>query len=185
MGKLRVAPCAIGVSGRIGSGKTTISQAIADAVECPLASFGEFIRSAARNSGLNSESRDILQSIGDSLIAKGWPQFCRDVLNAANWQPSTSIIVDGIRHTEAVKHLSAIVAPLPFILVHVDVEETLRGDRVRQRLVSSSSNEAESHGSEAAAKIVLPEMADVRVDGSAPLSTSVAIILSFLERRMV
>lgn len=183
VGRLRIEPCAIGFSGRISSGKTTVSQAVAEALQWPRASFGDFVRTVASNRGLAVDSREVLQEIGVSLISKGWPEFCRDVLAAAGWQPGSAIVVDGIRHAEAVQHLSEIVAPLPFVLVHVRVDEQVRNERLLRRDGAAVQAEVESHSTEAAVKDILPRMADLTVDASWPMDRIIAEVIAYLESR--
>ena len=183
MGRLRVEPCAIGFSGRIGSGKTTVSEAVAQALRWPLASFRDFVRSVASSRGFNANAREILQEIGKSLISKVWPRFCRDVLAAAGWQPGSGIVVDGIRHVEAVQNLSEIVAPLPFFLVHVAIEEPVRSKRLFLRDGAPAQTEVESHSTEAAVTDILPQGADVIVDAAHPIDRIVAQVIWYLQTR--
>jgi len=183
MGRLRVESCAIGFSGQIGSGKTTVSQTVSQALQWPRASFGDFVRSVAISRGVAVESREILQEIGASLISKGWPEFCRDVLTAVGWERGSSIVVDGIRHAEAVQHLSEIVAPLPFILVHVNIDEQARNVRLLRRDGAAAQVEVESHSTEAAVKTVLPEIANLSVTATQPIDQIMAEIIAYLERR--
>lgn len=181
MGRPRVEPCAIGFSGLIGSGKTTLSQAVAHALQWPRASFGDFVRSVARNQGIEVESRESLQEIGLSLILKGWPTFCRDVLAAAGWAPGSPIVVDGIRHAEAVHHLSELVAPLPFVLIHVSVKEQVRNMRLDQRDGGPAPTAVELHSTEAAVIDLLPKMADLLVDSTSTLESTCAEIIAHFE----
>lgn len=174
-----VKPSAIGFSGRIGSGKSTISHAVADALGWTRASFGDYVREVARTRGCDVESREVLQEIGNSLIAQGWRGFCLDVLASASWLPGKPFIVDGIRHPEAVQHLTTIAQPLPFIHVHVAVDENIRLDRLKQR-AAFDNVAAESHSTESAVKDMLPSMAHYIVDGSQPLKDIVEVILAFL-----
>jgi cytidylate kinase len=178
-----VIPCVIGFSGRIGSGKTTISQSVADALGWTFASFGEFVRGVARSRNLDPDSREVLQEIGNLLIAQGWPEFCKDVLAAAAWQPDKPLVVDGIRHTEAVQHLAKIAYPLPFVHVHVAVDEQIRLDRLQQRATFDNAV-AESHSTEAAVKDRLPAMAHLVVDGSRSVNEVVVTVVAFLSEQL-
>ena len=173
-------PTVIGFSGRIKSGKTTVSQAVADVLSLPRASFGDFVRAEAQRRGLDGESRSVLQNLGELLIDQGWLRFCQDVLATVDWQPGNSLVVDGIRHAAAVRTLSRIVDPLPFVLVHVAVDEEIRQHRF-QRQEMQSLREAESHSTEADVKDVLPMMADLIVDGAQAVDDLVREILSGIE----
>ena len=161
----RMKQTVIGFSGRIKSGKTTVSQAVADALSCQRASFGDFVRAEATRQGLDAESRSVLQDVGEMLIVQGWPQFCRNVLATADWQPGSSVVVDGIRHAEAVRQLARIVDPIPFVLVHVAVDEEVQQHRIQDE-ESQNLEDTEFHSTEADVKEVLPMMADLVIDGS-------------------
>jgi dephospho-CoA kinase len=176
-----IEPCVLGFSGRIASGKTTISQRVSNQLCWPRTSFGDFVRSAAIKAGGNAESRPVLQQFGEMLIAGGWQNFCENVLAAAEWQPTNPLVIDGIRHVEAVNCLTAIVAPLPFVLVYIAIDEHLRTRRARNRDCSTAVEE--SHSTECAVTGTLQGIAHLVVDGSSAVDAVVADVISFLERR--
>ncbi len=180
----RIEPSVVGFSGRISSGKTTVSKAVADSLQCSRASFGEFVASVARSRGLYDVSRLTMQQVGESLIADGWPQFCAGVLASAAWQPGSALVVDGIRHAEAIHHLTRIVTPLRFVHVHLPVEEEGRSQRIRQRHGGESGEsqvEVEAHATEVEVTDVLPLIADLIVDGGRSLGDIVAEIVAFID----
>ena len=175
--------CAIGLSGRIKSGKTTLAQATAKSLGWPYVSFGDYVRRVARQRNLDPESRPVLQNLGESLIARGWPRFCRNVLATANWQAGEPIVVDGIRHVEAVDHLQAIVAPLRFLLIHVTIEAELQHDRIRREEETLQSlSHLERHSTEADVNSRLPQLAHLVVDGAKPIEEAVTEIHTYLLR---
>lgn len=177
-----MSPCTIGFSGRIKSGKTTVAKATADALGWPFVSFGDYIRAVARQQKQDSESRPVLQRIGESLIAQGWPAFCRNVLATISWQAGNPAVIDGIRHVEAVDNLRAIVVPLAFVLVHVKIDDVRQLHRVRlEQGTLGSVGGLELHSTEADVKSRLPELADVLVDGARPIEDTVAQICDFLK----
>lgn len=179
----RLEPCVVGFSGRTGSGKSTISERLARELAWPRASFGDFVRSVAKRRGLDSDSRPVLQAIGESLISEGWPKFCLDVLSATNWRSGSPLVVDGIRHVEAIGELTRIVAPLQFVHVHVALDEQIRADRLRQRSVEArQQGEDESHSTEDAVRKHLPQVADLTIDGAASPESIVAEVIARLER---
>ena len=133
-------------------------------------SFGDYIRAVARQQKQDSESRPVLQNIGESLIAQGWPAFCRNVLATISWQPGNPAVIDGIRHVEAVDNLRAIVVPLGFVLVHVKIDDDRQLHRVRlEQGTLESLGGLELHSTEADVKSRLPELADLLVDGARPI----------------
>jgi hypothetical protein len=169
----------IGFAGRKKSGKTTISQAVANATGWQYASFGDFVRHQANQKGLDSTSTVVLQDLGENLIAEGWPKFCREVVAHSGWKPGTGLIIDGIRHVEAVQQLKSIVAPLNFGLVYV----TTDGDTLRGRRASSDLKFAviESHSTEAQVTSTLPSVADLTVDGAISVEKITERIIAFID----
>lgn len=170
-------PCVIGFSGRIKSGKTTIASAIADSLGWSCASFGDYVRRVAVQRKQDPRSRTVLQEIGESLIGEGWSPFCRDVLTAANWRLGMPVVVDGVRHVEAVKHLREIVLPLKFLLVYVAIDKDLQLARARrENLTPEMLTDIEHHSTEVDVQSKLPEIADLLVDGAKSIEETVAEI---------
>lgn len=92
------------LAGGIASGKTTVAQALTTTYpNSAVRSFGDVVRKHARKTGLGLD-RGALQAAGLQLIAAGWPNFVDELL--ADLTPAATIlIVDGIRHVEAVDEL--------------------------------------------------------------------------------
>src|SRR4051812_28967884 len=103
-------PSAIGVAGRVGSGKSSLATLLGDQAGWPVVRFGDFLRDVAEGRGLAAD-RPTLQRLGTEYIGRGWVPFCAQVLEAAGWRPGVSVIVDGIRHPEAVDALNQLLAP--------------------------------------------------------------------------
>jgi len=172
----RLTPLVLGFAGRIKSGKTTISQAVAESLQWPRASFGEYVRSIAESRGLDPKSREQLQDLGESLIAESWPRFCQRVLDASGWKPGNPVVVDGIRHVEAIDHVTAIVAPLPFRLVYVRVPPQVQAARLLESDAARNLAAVESHSTETDVKDELPKRANLVVEGREQLDQIVAEI---------
>ena len=155
---------AIGVAGRIGSGKTTLASLLAKRIGCPRASFGEFVRSSAQARGLDFTERSILQDLGDELIAEGWTPFVDAVLLQAGYS-SGPVVIDGIRHLSAIETLRSRLDPTPLVVVAVDISDEQRRQRLHDRgLESHDVKSADAHANESkvdevvlAANIVIPE----------------------------
>jgi len=165
-------PIILAFAGGIASGKSVLSAAVAKALGWPRISFGDYARTEARRRGLG-ESREVLQNVGASLIEEGWEPFCRAVLAQAVWQPGQSLVVDGVRHAEVVQELQRLVAPSKLLLVFVATSEPVRKSRLRERNMADyrKLQRIESHSTEAQVKTVLPEMADLTVDGTKSIDT--------------
>jgi dephospho-CoA kinase len=125
-------PIIIALSGRIASGKTAISKAVAENLNLPRVSFGDYVRLVARQRGL-PESREFLQRIGSDLVERNVKQFCYDVLAQVNWQHRESVIIDGIRHIKVLNTLREITAPVAVYLIFIKVDETVREARLLKR----------------------------------------------------
>lgn len=112
----------LGFSGRIASGKSTLSAAVADALGVPRVSFGDYVRHLADYMGLDADERSVLQDIGRLLV--GHPrQFCAKVLAQADYQAGQPLVVDGIRHMEIAEEIRVQVAPAVLRLIYVEAEE--------------------------------------------------------------
>lgn len=127
-----VPPAVVAISGPIGSGKTTITTQLSTRLQWPHAAYGDLIRSVARSRGLPHD-RATLQQIGTELINAGWDAFTRLVLGQASWMPGEPLILDGLRHLDAATSLTEIVAPLPTIVVYLDVPAATGIARARRR----------------------------------------------------
>lgn len=127
------APCVLAFAGAIGSGKSTVSAAVASELGWPRASFGDYVRAEARRRGLDASSRDVLQALGETLISEGWDTFCAGVLRQADWRPGTPLVIDGIRHIEAIDTLAKLTAPSSIRLVYLEASEEERRRRLYAR----------------------------------------------------
>ncbi|MDB4766752.1 AAA family ATPase [bacterium] len=168
----------IAFSGKISSGKTTLSKEIASNLGIACASFGDYVRSIARERGLDEKDRRIVQNVGQSLIESGWREFCNSVLEAANWRNGDSIVVDGIRHCQAVATIKEIVKPQPFRLIYVEVDSNLRLERLGKN--STEMARMDAHSTEADVQNVLRSIADKCVDGSRDLDDLIVEISDYV-----
>ncbi len=154
----------LGFAGPIGSGKTTVSTAVAEALGWSRVGFGDFLREEARSRKLDDSSREVLQAIGEALIGAGWEEFCRAVLAQVNWMPGRSLVIDGIRHVEALAALRRIVAPTPLLLVYLEAADTARESRLRDKGIDDERRRRiESHSTEIEVMTMLLGFADYRV----------------------
>ena len=176
-------PVVLAFSGSIASGKSTLSRAVAETLDWPYVSFGDFVRTVAQSRGLG-DSREALQEVGVSLIREGWTQFCRSVLNQITWRPGQPLVVDGIRHIEAVSELQKLVAPSEFLLVFVETSNPIREARLRTRKVADGEKlqHIESHSTEAQVKVFLAGMANLAVDGTQPIEELVQNVIFWLQK---
>ena len=167
---------ALGVSGRIGSGKSTLARSLANRLGCPLASFGEYVRSVAKERGQNPTDRAVLQELGEELIGRGWHEFCLAVLKMCDYREG-SVVVDGVRHKGAVTALADIVKPVPWRLAAVVLDEERRRERLGGLGADPSAVvRADSHRNEVEVGLVM-ELADYRVSGLLPVEEAATEVL--------
>ena len=172
----------LGFSGKIGTGKTTISSGVANVLGWPRVSFGDFIRSEAQRRGLEF-TREALQSIGASLVDGNSERFCRSVLSQANWKPGQNLIVDGVRHAKIAYTLRQIVLPSDFSLVFITLNESVR----RKRLATSELcylTQIEANTTEVQVGTLLLELADLVVDGNSAVGVLVDEIAEWVRQQM-
>jgi hypothetical protein len=153
---------------------------LAEKLKCARASFGDYVRAVAGDRGLEPH-RDNLQAVGLELIESGWEPFCRAVLAHSTWQPGQSLVVDGVRHVEAVRQLRSLVAPSTVVLVYLRIDEELRRGRLSSREGQSGAagETHDTHPTEDEVKTALPRLADLVLDGARPVDQLVDEIIDF------
>jgi dephospho-CoA kinase len=169
-------------SGRIASGKTSISRGVAESLLCKYASFGEYIRYVAVKRGLDPNNRKVLQDVGQEQIDKGWSDFCKSLLEFVGWNPGENLIIDGIRHQLAVETIRDIARPINTYMIFIDTNEQIRQSRLQQRGNGQDQKIIENHPVEIESKSELINNADLVVDGALPLETNIFLIKEWLAK---
>lgn len=170
---------ALGVAGRIGSGKTSLAVVLAERLDCPRASFGDYVRAVATDRGLEAGLRDVLQEVGDDLIAAGWDAFCTAVLKSAGYSGG-SVVVDGIRHADAVQTMRRLVAPTQWKLVAVESEDSIRRSRLAARGVDEAgTTQADAHANEGQVASVM-ESAYLIVSSDSTVEEAANVVMEWL-----
>src|SRR5437870_2728091 len=100
----------VAFAGRIASGKSAVSRAVAERYAVDRVSFGDAVRGEAARLGLG-ESRATLQDLGEELIGAGWDAFCSLVTDQVQWDGLRPLVVDGVRHLGAIDALRRRAAP--------------------------------------------------------------------------
>lgn len=170
------------LSGKIGSGKTAVSIALARALACQSTSFGGYLRAQIAERGGDPECRRSLQDLGQSRIEQDTELFCRDVLAAGGFVPGHDFVLDGVRHVAVLPHLARVAAPSEVRLIFLEAGPELRSNRAGERSESARQdfNRAAKHVVEADMEAGLPSAADVIVDGSLPVAEAVSQCMVYI-----
>ena len=170
-------------SGPIGSGKTTLSTRVAQFLEWKYVSFGDYIRDIAHQRGLG-ESREALQRLGASLIEEeGWDNFCNSVLAQVNWAAGQNVVLDGIRHIEALDSLQKITKPSEIFLVLLALSEPEPEARQASRDLIGNLRQIEGHSTEEQVNTVLPQRADLIIDSRRDVQDLVDEVVQWVRGR--
>jgi len=159
----------VAFSGRIASGKSTLSAAFASSMGCPRVGFGDFLRTEAARRRLGQD-RDTLQAIGEEWVAADPDGLCRAVLGRALWQGGSALVIDGVRHVGILDRLTTLVSPSPLKLIHVSTPEEIRIARLQSRGENATLlSRHDAHSTEHDVTSELPRRADLLLDGSEAL----------------
>jgi dephospho-CoA kinase len=171
----------IAFAGPIGSGKSTLSGLVSNTLGWPSASFGTYVRKSAEVYGFD-KTRKGLQLTGNFLISRGWKVFCEEVLADANWKPGSNLVVEGIRHLEALETLRDIVTPANIYLIYVSLDEAERKTRLKARNHDNRLNleELELHPTEEQVKTILFNQADLVVENNRPRGKVASEIIAWI-----
>jgi dephospho-CoA kinase len=122
----------------VASGKTTVAQALAKHLpNAAVRSFGDVVRHRARSQGKPLD-RATLQAVGLALVDAGWQSFVDALLDDAP-QSISVLIVEGIRHFEAVEELRRRHLSDTFLTVYLKVEAQVQEKRLKERGESLAS----------------------------------------------
>ncbi|MDE0230334.1 MAG: hypothetical protein OXJ62_15900 [Spirochaetaceae bacterium] len=170
-------------SGKIGSGKTSTSRAVASALRCGRASFGDYLRDVVATRGGDPGCRKSLQDLGQARIDQDAELFCSEVLTAGGFVPGEDFVLDGIRHVEVLPHLVSISAPSEVRLIFLKADAGLRSIRVADRAawVPEDFDAAADHLVESDMEAELPMAADAIVDSSIPERDVIKHCIRFID----
>ncbi|OWP61670.1 hypothetical protein CDA63_18170 [Hymenobacter amundsenii] len=162
----------VAFSGKVGSGKSSVSAAVASVLGWQRVSFGEYVRGVAQAQHLD-DSRLTLQNLGEQLLAADARAFCANVLAQAPNQ-SEPLIIDGVRHMQVLRMLRELVAPCSVAHVHLALDEATRAKRIlacRGEVDAQEIQRIDTHTTEQEVINSLPQYADLVVDSYDNLTT--------------
>jgi dephospho-CoA kinase len=155
------------LSGRIGSGKTSISAAICETLHWPVVSFGNYVRHVVAERGGDPTQRAQLQEVGQQLVLSDPDKFVADTLRFHSYNDGANLIVDGLRHLSIYAAVGRAVSPAEVRLLHLDVDQHERFQRILRRSdVQYDPSIADQHVVESEVISALPDQADFIIDGS-------------------
>lgn len=121
----------LAIAGSIGSGKTTLADALVSQIpDSQARAFGDVVRTETKRRGL-PESRSAWQETGANLIAAGWNKFVGILLSPP--LVGEVLVVDGVRHVEAVDELKRQLPAARVVLVYVRSPAEVVANRVASR----------------------------------------------------
>jgi len=168
-------------SGAIGSGKSSVSVAVAEALGWPRTAFGDYVRAEVVRNGGDPTSRQALQDFGQARVEADAAGFCRDVLAHGGFTPGMNFIIDGVRHLDIFSILTDLADPTRARLILLATDDASRALRVEKRGNEADIVRADQHPVEAELRDGLPQIADAIVDASRPFDTVVEESLRFAQ----
>jgi cytidylate kinase len=176
----------VAFSGPIGAGKSTISQRVAESLNWPRVSFGDYIKKIAQENAADPDDRAVLQRLGQALVLADVDGLVEDVLNQRKWRNENgegNLVVDGLRHVEVRHALLQKIRPQNVLKhVFVTIDEDTRQQRVRDedhiepRILMRYDQDI----TEAQIPRILREYKDIEVSGKLPASIAAREVVAKL-----
>lgn len=168
-------------AGQIGSGKSSVSSAVATALGWRLTGFGDYLRSEITRLGDDAHDRKALQDLGHARVDTDAKAFCKDVLTAGGFRPGDDFVIDGVRHVSIFDILVTVSAPSNARLLFLEACETTRTTRVEARADAQDFVRATAHRVEADLRSALPQRADAVMNANQSLERVVSDCLNVVE----
>jgi cytidylate kinase len=170
----------IAFSGSSQTGKTELGRRLAEYCHCKFVSFGDFVRQQARNRGIGDPSRADLQNLGQQLVQSDVVDFCRAVLETVQFSSGERLVVDGVRHIEALNAISTIAGCQPIKLIYLHASMKVRESRELDRNRQETLDEIDAHPVESQTNHEIKQLADFVVDAGRDVEESFSLILKWL-----
>ncbi|NOG99276.1 MAG: AAA family ATPase [Ignavibacteriae bacterium] len=119
----------IAVSGRICSGKSTVSNLISNQFGIPVASFGEYLKYYFKKNKLEMD-RNKMQDVGSKLMISNPEMFLSNVINYFI-SHHKSLIIEGVRHRILIDLIKQQCEE--FLLIYLDADLRSRFERYSKR----------------------------------------------------
>lgn len=155
----------IAFSGLPQTGKTTFAKRLANHRHSKFLSFGDFVRHEARNLGIKDPKRSELQDLGQRLVETDVMSFCKKALQYVNFSPGETLVIDGIRHVEALAAIRTLCNGQTIKLIHLYAPiETRKARSANLEGVNLAGIDA--HRVESQTNNEILQSADVAIDAS-------------------
>lgn len=170
----------IAFSGSSQTGKTTLGRRLAEYCHCKFVSFGDYVRQQARNRGIANPSREDLQNLGQQLVQTNVVNLCRAVFKTVHFSSGDRLVVDGVRHIEALNAISTISAGQPIKLIYLHASMKVRESRELDGNRPGTLDEIDAHPVEAQTNHEIKQLADLVMDAGRDVEESFSLILKWL-----
>lgn len=155
----------VAVSGKLRSGKTSLSQQLSHQLGWPRVAFGDYVRAAVAAEGGDPTCRRVLQDYGLRRIEADVVDFCRCVLGQIKYDYHTNLIVDGVRHKTALESIQQLCMPMQTRLVYIKCADEIRFERANHlRIDDNIFSRQDQHPVEVESGYVLQSMASLVAD---------------------
>ena len=169
-------------SGQIGSGKSSVSTAVANALGWRRTGFGNYLRGEIARRGGDPDDRKALQDLGQARVVDDAASFCWDVLTEGGFKPGEDFIIDGIRHVSIFEILEQLGSPSDAKLFFLSAGDVIRSTRVQTRVDAADLARASNHRVEAELRDALPDRAYSVIDADQAIEQVVSDCLGWVRK---
>jgi hypothetical protein len=173
------------LSGAIGSRRSQLAGELGNRLHWPKVKFSDYIKELIVQDGGDPADRTLLQSYGQKLVQTRLKQFVDGVLaRAPDWREQGNLIVDGLRHVEALIQLRQAVDPSRLLHVNITANPLERETGARERGIAEQNlYRYDRDLTEAQISRILPAYADMNVDAQLGMRINAEEIISLIEQR--
>jgi hypothetical protein len=147
---------------------------------CKFASFGDYVRLQAKKRGTPKPNREDLQNLGQRLAEADMLGFCRGVLDTAHFSPGERLVIDGVRHTEALRAISTISGGQPIKLIYLQATAKVRKSRNAAYDQHETLDRIDAHPVESQTNSEIKHLADLVIDADREIEESFSQIFAWV-----
>lgn len=155
----------VAISGKLRSGKTSVSKELSRQLGWPRVAFGDYVRAEVESAGGDPMCRRALQDYGLRRVEADPLGFCSCVLGQIEYDYHTNLIVDGVRHKAALESIRQLCMPMQTRLVYIKCTDKVRYERANNlRIDDNLFSQQNQHPVELESEGVLEDMASFIAD---------------------